>query len=247
MNHDNFYTIVCSEAEKERLTTAPFELKPEQVFLTGYPRYDYLKCGRTERIITIAFSWRSFLWNLKKEDFLQSEYYRIYTSIFDRSDFLKKVNEYGYSLKVKLHPELAKYKDVIRLPKSVAFWEDDVTYREIFQKSALVITDYSSAIYDMTYLKKLVLYYQPDYERIIESGVGQQYIFDYENEGVGEVTKTIEELETCVESYLKSGCGMKAVYRDRVDCFFEYKDQCNCERVYTTVCDILKTRANKEL
>ena len=235
MNHKNFHTITASQEERELLITPPYELKPDQVFLTGYPRYDYLCNENTEKIITLAFTWRSYLWYLNKDEFKESDYFRVYSSLYECDRLLRMIHSYGYSVKVKLHPEVEKFKEVINLPVGVTFWDENVSYNEIYEKSSLMITDYSSCIYDFVYLKKPIIHYQPDYEYILNSGLGPQYIYDYDSKSVGEVTHTVEELEGCIESYLKAGCSMKAIYEERVDCFFAFSDRNNCERVYRVI------------
>ncbi len=240
MVHENFHVISTSKFERERLLTPPFKLKPEQVFVTGYPRYDRLIDGRGDKIITIAYTWRPFMWNASKEDFVKSEYYKLYSSVFDNKELISKILNAGYTIKVKPHPQLERYRDVIELPEGITFWDTDVSYREMYGKSSLIITDYSSAIFDFVYLYKPVIYYLLDYESLLASEYAGEYEYDYDGKGMGDVARNISELESILESYLKNDCTMKDLYKERVDSFFAYHDRNNCERVYNVVLDVLK-------
>ncbi|SCX18180.1 CDP-Glycerol:Poly(glycerophosphate) glycerophosphotransferase [Lachnospiraceae bacterium YSD2013] len=239
MNHRNYHTIVASEQEMDLITKPPYNLNAEQVFLTGYPRYDYLVNERSEKIITVAFTWRSYLWNLRKEDFKKTDYYTIYSSIFYSEELIRMITSHGYSIRVKLHPETERFRDEFSLPVGIILWDENTSYSEIYEKTSLMITDYSSCIYDFVYLKKPIIYYQPDYQHIVDSGIGPQYIYDYKDSGMGEVTTTVDELKKCVKAYLETDCKMRPIYEKRANDFFEYRDRNNCNRVYKEMLKIL--------
>ena len=237
-SHKNLYTITASKEERSRIASEPYIINPANVYLTGYPRYDRLPEGKSEKIITLALTWRPFLWGISKEDLVRSDYFKLYTSILECKELLDSITERGYTLKVKLHPQMEKYKDMFSLPKGITFWGKKTTYREMYEKSSLLVTDYSSAIYDFAYLKKPVVYYQPDYDELVKAYDGE-YEYDYYSKGMGDVTRTIEEFSQCIESYIDTDCAMKDLYRNRVAQFFEYDDRKNCERVYDVICKIL--------
>ena len=242
MNHKNYYTIACSSTEKKLITSEPYEIKPEQVFLTGYPRYDYLYKKKGEKIITFAYSWRSCFWNITKEDLVKTDYFKVYSTLFECRKLIEMVRSMGYSIRLKLHPRMEGYKDVFTLPEGIEFWDEKSSYREMYEKSDLIVTDYSSAIYDFAYLKKPIVYYQPDYDWILNSKCRTFYEYDYVNKGMGDVTRNTEELYNCIESYLKTDCAMKELYSNRVDAFFEYNDRNNCERVYEAISSVLDAK-----
>ena len=236
--HENVYTVTASKAERDRIGAPPYTINPEHVFLTGYPRYDRLPESKSEKVITLALTWRPFLWGISKEDIVKSDYFKLYTSIYECKELIDFINSNGYSLKVKLHPQMEKYRDVFLLPEGITFWKEKTTYREMYEKSSLMVTDYSSAIFDFVYLNKPIVYYQPDYDELVNS-YEAEYEYDYHNKGMGDVTKTIGEFRDCITSYIEKDCAMKDVYRERVAQFFEYHDRNNCERVYNVTKDIV--------
>ena len=105
-------------------------------------------------------------------------------------------------------------------------------YRDVFAQSALVLTDYSSAVFDFAYLRKPVLYCQFDKEEFFAGGhVYTPGYFSYERDGFGEVEYTLEDTINRIIEYVRNGCKMKDEYRRRADAFFAFNDQNNCARV----------------
>ena len=62
----------------------------------------------------------------------------------------------GYKIIFKPHPNLAKFIHLFDLDESIIA-DDKKTYRELFNESELLITDYSSVAFDFSYLKKPVI------------------------------------------------------------------------------------------
>ena len=55
--------------------------------------------------------------------------------------------------------------------------------------------------------------------------------FDYERDGFGEVTYDLESTIDLILNYVSTGCKLKDLYRQRIDSFFAFRDQDNCQRV----------------
>lgn len=112
-------------------------------------------------------------------------------------------------------------------------------YKKVFAESSLILTDYSSAIFDFAYLQKPVIYSQFDAEEFFAGD--HMYVkgyFDYERDGFGEVESDLEGTVDRIIEYMENGCQLKDKYRERVDNFFLYHDQNNCQRVYEKIVEI---------
>ena len=92
---------------------------------------------------------------------------------------------------------------------------------------SLLITDYSSVAFDFAYLKKPVIYYQSNKDYHYDEGY-----FDYDNMGFGEVISDVDVLLSKIRYYLNNDCMMEDKFKERVDQFFKFNDNKNCERVY---------------
>ncbi len=103
-------------------------------------------------------------------------------------------------------------------------------------ESDLLVTDYSSVAFDFAYLRKPVIYYQTDKEEFFSGAhTYEKGYFDYEGDGFGEIECSVEALVDRIIEYMKNGCELKEVYRERIDATFPFSDQNNCKRVYEEI------------
>ena len=146
---------------------------------------------------------------------------------------MKSVRENGYKLAFAPHPNL---KNVVPLfdTENVMVWQG-TKYRDIFAKSSLIVTDYSSAIFDFVYLKKPVIYSQFDKNTFYKNHSYDIGYFDYETMGFGEVEYDIDSTVDRIIEYVENGCKLKPMYEERINSFFEFHDKNNCERVYKAI------------
>ncbi len=110
------------------------------------------------------------------------------------------------------------------------------TWRESLLQSDLLVTDYSPVAFDFAYLRKPVIYYQTDKEEFFSGAhTYEKGYFDYERDGFGEIECSVEALVDRIIEYMKNGCELKEVYRERIDATFPFSDQNNCKRVYEEI------------
>ena len=129
--------------------------------------------------------------------------------------FLRTFNEEG-----------EKFIDFINIPEQITLSTQD-SYQKLFNDSSILVTDYSSVFFDFAYLKKPVIYYQPD-----EDYHYDESYFDFETMGFGDVIKDEDDLIGKINEFMHNGSQMDDKYCERVDNFFKYTDQNNCQRVY---------------
>ena len=100
-------------------------------------------------------------------------------------------------------------------------------YQEFFNKSSVLITDYSTVAFDFSYLKKPVIYYQYADEYHYNKGY-----FDFDELGFGDLITTEEDLIDKIFYYIDNDCKMEDKYVNRVETFFKHTDKNNRKRVY---------------
>ena len=113
---------------------------------------------------------------------------------------------------------------------------EEITYKQIFAESDLVVTDYSSVVFDFAYLRKPVLYFQADKEEFF--GGMHTYdkgYFDYEKDGFGEVAYTVDNLIQLMQQYMQLDCTLKDEYAQRIEDTFPYSDTNNSKRVFDEI------------
>lgn len=213
------------------------------VKLTGLPRYDYLE-NRPEKLITIMPTWRNSLGlghdtetgdRLYGAGFEDSSFYRFYDALLNDEELLAKAREKGYRLQFMPHPNIMPMMGKFHRSEGVVFCPPETEYREIFARSSLIVTDYSSVAFDFAYLGKPVIYAQFDREEFFRGHTYREGYFDYEEMGLGEVEVNLRDTVERICQYLEQGCRMKEKYRQRVEKFFAYRDKENASRVHEAI------------
>ena len=238
--------ITAAQPEYKSIIQGKYFYDSSVVKLTGFPRYDRLQNVR-EKIITIMPTWRNYLVNksnkldtkdgIKRydESFKETIFFQFYDNLLNNKKFLLKAKELGYQIQFMPHPNLISYIDWFHHNDAVTFCSIHTKYREIFNHSSLILTDYSSVAFDFAYLRKPVVYCQFDKDIFFTHHTYTKGYFNYERDGFGEVTYDLNSLVDCLIDYMENDCQLKNKYKQRIDDFFAYNDKKNCERVYEVI------------
>ena len=238
--------ITSAEAERDSILECPYCYSDEQVWLTGLARYDYLY-NDPKKIIAVIPTWRAYLLTgggydtIASEKFKSSSYFKFYYSLFTDERLKAALKEYGYEMLLKPHPRMMPYIDLFREDEGFKMFDEEIDYKTIFATSALLLTDYSSNMFDFAYLKKPVAYAQFDSEEFFAGD--HAYIkgyFDYEEMGFGEVIYDVDSTVDLLIEYIENDCKLKDKYRERIDNFFAYSDKNNCKRILEKIEEISK-------
>ena len=222
--HDFLLFVTASDMEKDSIIHPNYNYDDRVVKTLGFPRYDNLSNDVLKKQILFMPTWRKSISN--EEDLLNSQYFKMINNLFNNDELLELLNKNGFKIIFKPHFELLKYCELFDIPDEVILSKNE-SYQELFNKSMLMITDYSSVFFDFAYLKKPVIYFRPDDEFHYDSGY-----FDFDTMGFGEITTSIDELVMLIRKYLNNDCTMDEEYLKRVNKFFKYQDKNNCRRVY---------------
>ena len=101
-------------------------------------------------------------------------------------------------------------------------------------KSSLLVTDYSSIFFDFSYLKKPVIYTHFDYDVYRNNDVPKGY-FDYKKDGFGPICFDLNCTVTNIILKFQNNCFLERKYIIRIEKFFKYHDDNNCERLYSAI------------
>ncbi|EFO9191007.1 glycosyltransferase [Campylobacter lari] len=227
-------------------------LSKKNVVLTGMPRHDNLFNNRNRnrnRNIIIMPTWRLYLVeSLQKNTnerqlkdlFFESEYYLKWCSLL-RSEKLKEiVLKYGYNITYVAHFNMKELLDKIEIPKyiKILYRNSGESFQNNFINSNLMITDYSSAAFEMAFMNKPTIYYQFDKEYFFNNHGYKQGWFRHIYDGFGPCVENEEQLLLELEKILASNCNVESQYLKNMDCF-AFKDKNACKRVYDAIVDML--------
>lgn len=242
-SNKNLHMIFTSaRKEYQGFLTGNYGYTEDQIKLTGQARFDALRNGR-KKMILILPTWRRSIrqsYNEATESiyydgFVQTEYFQFYNSLINDPRLLEVMRANGYTGLFCLHP--------IHKEQYVDYTENDVfsvnkgfvDYNQVFEDAALTVTDYSSVLFDFAYLRKPVVYAQFDKEEFFENQIYDEGYFSYEKDGFGPVCYDYESTVRTLVEYVEKDCELDPMYRERMDGFFAFSDQKNCERIYQEI------------
>ncbi len=241
----NIYGFVTTaKPEYDSIVNGKYHYSQDQIWYTGFPRFDRLY-STSERQITIMPTWRRYLFGEPSrttkiypinDKFQTSEYLSFYNSLLNHPRLLEAAKQYNYKIAFFPHPNILDHIDYFQKNDQVLFLTRDVEYRDVYANSKLIITDYSSAVFDFAYLRKPIIYAQFDKDMFYsgEHTLTKGY-FEFERDGFGEVEYDLESTVDRIIEYMENDCLLKDIYRTRIDQFFEFNDQNNCQRVYEKI------------
>ena len=241
--------VTAAKPEYNSIIEGNYNYDDGQAWLTGFPRFDRLY-DDSQKIITLMPTWRKYLsgkWDVETDlwtlipDFKESDYFKFYNGLINNSRLINTAEKYGYKINFFPHPTLQPHMDIFDKNDKVDFLAKGTEYRDIYAKSSLILTDYSSAVFDFAYLRKPLIYTQFDKEEFFAGAhIAAQGYFDYERDGFGEVEYDLDSTVDRIIEYMENGCELKDKYRERIDNFFAFNDKNNCQRVYDKIIALSK-------
>lgn len=241
--------ISAAPKEWESIVNGNYLLPEENVWLTGFSRFDRLY-NDEKKYITVMPTWRKYLmgkidkntgrWTLG-QGFTESNYYKFFNSLINDERIISTAEKCGYTLCFMPHPNTITSIDNFKKDPRVKFFSINDSYRKVFAESNLIVTDYSSAVFDFVYMKKPVFYAQFDQEEFYKGE--HAYVpgyFDYERDGFGEVVYDYESTVSLLCEYIEKGCVLKDKYKERIENFFAFNDKNNCKRILDKILELDK-------
>ncbi|MBP9989478.1 MAG: glycosyltransferase, partial [Ruminococcus sp.] len=237
---DVSYEVVSTDFEVENFTNN-YCFPQDALIRSKMPRYDFFDTDLTPEYNRIIFapSWRKYLINLSgdgkwiptDEKFKASDYYKKTIEFLTSSELADLLEENDWYLDFQLHPIFSSYKK---------FFETDNERIKIVDSAVpndykILITDYSSFVFDFVYLNSAVVYFVPDY-REFKTGFNDYKELDipFVN-GFGEFTQTPENALKALESIIKNGGKALPPFDERTENFFFNKEK-NCrETIYKSI------------
>lgn len=234
------------QREREALLGELWGYDPNELALTGLPRWDFRE-NRPSKKIYFIFTWRNYLavghdlrtfLRVYDKSFSQSEFCRRLNALLSAPELRDVAREYGYELCFVPHPLLVNALPYFSIPDYVRVTRQDIRYDDIYAEASLLVTDYSSVAMDMAYLGKPVIYYQFDRERFYATqGYAPSY-YSWDDDGFGEVVRTHEEAVACILEQLRNGCRRDEIYRRRAEAFFPPRDKENGARAVRAILEM---------
>ena len=240
LNVENCYAdkiVVSSPFEQENYCNK-YHYDMMDLIPTAMARYDYIdRTKEPKRRILFAPSWRQYLtvshtpshWNVVEQQFKESNYYKRLQAFLSDSKLEELLEQEDLYLDYKPHPIMASAEEEIFSIDSnrIRMVGEDVSIEDY----ALIITDFSSYVFDYACLVRPVIYYIPDYEEF-KSGMHHYRKLDLPLEDAfghfyTETEQVIEEIRAIAER----GFVSESQYKERMNNFYLPLENC-AERIY---------------
>nr|WP_242071375.1 CDP-glycerol glycerophosphotransferase family protein [Bacillus thuringiensis] len=228
--------VVSSEHEKNIMINE-MNFKEKQVMVTGLVRFDSLvdrsKEKKTREILLMP-TWREWIIG-SREGFLESAFFVHYYGLLQDKKLHELLEANDLVLKFFPHIEIQKkYKDEFESLneriKVVKLGEESV--KELMQNSSLMITDYSSVVFDFNYMKKPTIFYHFDVNDYLK--YRGSYV-DLSKDLVGDIAYTKNEVIQYVKKYVENDFTYEMKYSINSKKYYAHNDKNNFNRIYKEI------------
>jgi len=205
--------------------------EPEQVRVTGLPRFDALlaPAPTPPRGLLVIPTWRS--WLPQRNQFDDSDFRLRWQEVFDHPALRRMVDD-GERISLILHPNMRNFVDAFDLQGFEVYRQGERAVQDLLREHAALVTDYSSVGFDFALLERPVYYYQFDRSKYF-GGAGSH--LDLDTELPGKVLFDAESLAETIAAARAEGFLVERQYRERALRFFPAHDRKSTERTYHSV------------
>lgn len=227
--------VICGALPEYDYLLNSFDLGKDVLKLTGFSRFDTLinRISYENLFILIIPTWRQWLSKLDDEAFRNSLFYKNYSELLNNENLMHWAKDNGYKIVFYLHPSFRKYGNTFNIFANdiVHIITQDTDIQDLLCSASLLVTDYSSILFDFAYLKKPSIYFQFDSSDFYSKQYKHGFFF-IDRDGFGPVATTADE----VASQISKNISMMPKYLERSLSFFEKVDGNNNLRIYNEIC-----------
>lgn len=235
------WTVTASSTEAIHLQKSG-HARPDKILQTGFCRFDNLTDTSKEqnkKIILIMPTFRRWLGGHTTVDegvFLQSKFYKKWQSVLLNKKFTSWVEKNDYKVVFYPHRQMQSFANLFETKSnniSIAT-SKDYDVQDLLRRSSLLVTDYSSVLYDFSYMKKPVLLYPFDQKEFYTSHLK----YSGNSDSLGEYCHDENLLIKSIVRYGKNEFSVSKKTLQEVNNFFTYTDQNNCKRNFNAIKDL---------
>lgn len=231
-----FSQVICSSEREKRIFTEDYRFPEDKVSITGLARFDRLipvKIKEKNQIL-IAPTWRRYLKN--NSAVKSSKYFWAWIQLIKDDRFVGLLKKHNVQVFFRPHQNMSPLISDLKLDSEFIRLQDhnDTPMHELISKSSILITDYSSIIFDFLYQDKPVICYMFDKKEHDYSHWGTSHI-DVEYELPADVHQSAVGVISSLEKLLTGRFQISEEHKKLAAMFFKYRDNKNCERIFNAI------------
>lgn len=229
-----FKLFVTSAKAEQKFVIDNFGFDENVVKLFGLVRHDnLLKFDVKKNQILIMPTWRGYLDKVTDEKFAESEYFNTWHSLLNNKKFTNFIEKNNLNVIFFPHKYAQKFAHLFHSDcKNIEIGTSEkYDIQTLLKESALLVTDYSSVLFDFAYMKKPVMQYEFDHETYYTDHHKKGY-FDSKQNIVGTYVEKEDDLINLIEQSYKNNFALSQKQTEKIEGFFEYFDGKCAERTY---------------
>jgi glycosyltransferase involved in cell wall biosynthesis len=237
-NYPYFSQIIVSNEIEKQFFASHYCFAPSAVTMTGIARFDNLIPRRSpirSRKILVAPTWRKWLKRLAT--LKTTKYYSAWNKLITSPQLAELLDRYEATLYFRPHFNMMHFISEFETSSTRVHVIKDLNepLHQLIKEADMLITDYSSVMYDFFYQEKPVIAYMFDRHEWEVQPPGPPHL-DYEQDLAADIAYDEETVLGELEWYLGNDFVMRDAHLDRLGKLFTYRDQDNCERIYRSIC-----------
>lgn len=247
---DRFITSSPAEHQSIVADDTPYPYTDREVRCTGLPRHDrllrYAAAADEFKYLLIMPTWRAGLVDdrtpapSRASQFAKSQYARIWRDLLNREELRRIATQAGWRIAFMPHANTCQFMEAFELPPHVELVNTHIgSMQTTLAGATAFVTDYTSVAFDMALLRRPVFYLQFDRDDFFNGGHNwRRGYFDYEHDGFGPVSQSVDELLEQLASHVARGASVGSIYLERMQSSMPLTDGKACERVLRSVAEI---------
>lgn len=224
--------LITSSTKMNELHQKAFEVKEEKIYALGLPRMDSLFQDDVVLEKEREIFYKSYPELRGKKLILYAPTFRdndlnMTDPRMDLTEVVQELPE-GYRIMTKFHPFVCQNYQFVNQSQLIDMSRYDDLNR-LLLVADILITDYSSIIFEYAILDKPIIFYAYDLEEYAKEIRG--FYYDYENYVPGVIVRDKSKLLESIQE--KVGC--LECYDEFIDIYLGYKDSNSAQRIFDTV------------
>ena len=225
----------CASQYEYELKLNKWKIPEKKLIITGFPRFDRYPPNQPPKEvknILMMMTWREWLFDLTKEEFIDSPYFKNTTGLLKHQGIQQLLTDHNLHLNIALHPFMKKFENYFtgltdneHGIKFLDFNQETIEYS--IDHNDMLLTDITSVSWDFLYLNKPIIFYMFDQQEYLEK---RGTYLNLDSDLYGYKADSIDH----VYEYLKKIIEEKITYNEwypKASDYIDYFDQDNCKRL----------------
>ncbi|ANU14341.1 Minor teichoic acid biosynthesis protein GgaB [Planococcus halocryophilus Or1] len=225
----------CASQYEYNLKLHEWKMPEHKLIITGFPRFDrYLPQQPAKEVknILMMMTWREWLFDLTKEEFIDSPYFKTTTGLLQHEGIQKLLAEHDIRLNIALHPFMKKFEgyftNLPNVEQHVTFLDfNQQTISQSIDENDMLLTDITSVSWDFLYLNKPIIFYMFDQQEYLER---RGAYLNMDTDLSGYKANSIDHVYDYLKKIVEEKITWNEWYPKATD-YFDYFDQDNCKRL----------------